>query len=124
MFEWFRKIQGRLSARKKAVVTFDDLAVTCLRPDDTKEEVTRLELAAIEIVTTDAGPFIEDLFWVLHGDGHVCVVPQEASGCTKLSARLQTLPNFNHQALIDAMCCTSNSRFPLWQRDSESPLNL
>jgi hypothetical protein len=115
VFEWLRVLWGS-SSRKEASVAFDERGVTCHRPDGTNEEITWDELTAVEIVTTDAGPFVEDVFWVLHGSERGCVVPQEADCFKQLLERLQKLPGFNNQAVIDAMCCTSNARFPAWQR--------
>src|SRR6516164_7669830 len=109
MFGWLRRLWKGSAARKKAVVTFDQRGVKCLRPTGLTEEVSWDELTDVEIVTTDAGPFIEDVFWVLHGADRGCSVPQKADGCKELLERLQKLLGFNNEAVINAMCCTSNS---------------
>jgi hypothetical protein len=111
--------EGGLNAmpREDSVVAIDERGVTCRRPDGKKEEVTWDELTSVEIVTTDGGPFVEDVFWVLHGADRGCVVPQEAEGCKELLERLQKLPGFNNQAVINAMGCTSNAHLLAWQRE-------
>lgn len=87
--------------------------------DGTVEEVRFAELVAAEVRTTSEGPFAEDVFFVLHGpEGTGCVVPQSAPICDALLARLQALPGFDNQAVIDAMTCTEDQVFRLWTRPS------
>jgi hypothetical protein len=120
MIEPLRQPQRTNTPTQIMLVTFDDKLVRCHHPNGTKEEVSWDELSAVEIFTTDAGPFVCDVFFVLHGNARACVVPQEAEGCKELLERLQRLPGFNNQAVIDAMCCTSNARFQAWQKVSAS----
>ena len=122
MFEWLRRL-WRMNTPSRSFVTFDDAWIRSHRSDGTTEEVSWEELSAVEIVTTDAGPFVCDVFFVLHGDQRGCVVAQEAEGCMELLERLQKLPGFNNQAVIDAMSCTSNARFSAWQKASASALS-
>jgi len=112
----FQNAWRMLFPLKKTVVTFDDLAVTCHDADGNTQQVTWDNLTSIEIVTTDAGPFVEDVFWVLHSTTESCIVPQDAEGCQQFSERLGRLPNFDHDAEIRAICCASNARFVIWQR--------
>jgi hypothetical protein len=68
-------------------------------------------------VTTDHGPFVDDVFWLLIGeDGKGCAVPSEAEGMKALLERLQRLPGFDNEAVIAAMGSTSNARFRVWKR--------
>jgi hypothetical protein len=116
MFAWLRSLFRASATSEKDVVTFDGRGVTFRRPDGKTDEVTWNELVAVEIVTTDEGPFLEDVYWVLHGADRRCVVPQGAEGEKELFERLRTLQGFNHQAVTDAMCCTSNAHFAVWRR--------
>ncbi len=100
----------------KAEVVFDELGVTSCWPDGTAQDIRWDELTAVDLVTTDVGPFLDDVFWVLRGEDRECVVPNGVEGCQELMQRLQELPGFNSQAVIDAMCCTSNARFFAWQQ--------
>ncbi|HVX13746.1 MAG TPA: hypothetical protein VHC22_21370 [Pirellulales bacterium] len=72
------------------------------------------------IETTDAGPTVEDVFWVLGGDDSGCVVPSEAEGMVELFERLQCLPGFNNQAVIEAMSCAENRTHVCWNRPGPS----
>jgi len=108
-----------LEPEHRFVVRLSDSEVSCERPDGTVERVSWADLQRVEVVTTDEGPFVPDVFWVLHGTDGGCAVPQGATGDSALLERLQTLPGFDNKAFIDAMTCASDRRFLCWQR-SES----
>lgn len=116
MFGWLGRFWEKKLPLKEVEVIFEDRTIVCRRPNGTSEEVTWEELQAIEIMTTDTGPFVEDVFWILHGDGRGCVIPQEAAGLRELLPRLQKLPGFDNKMLISAMSCTDNAKFPVWER--------
>lgn len=111
---WFDFLR-RLSPRR-ATVTFDEDAVTCRRRRGLVEAVRWADLRAVAIRTTDAGPAVDDVFWVLDGGASGCVVPSEAEGMDLLLQRLQRLPGFDNPAVIQAMSCTDNQEFLCWQR--------
>jgi len=97
----------------------DDKEVRVVWPDQEDEVVPWDELRAVMIETTGEGPFACDFFWVLVGDNGGCVVPQEAPGSEALLDRLQKLPGFDNQAVIDASASVENIRFLCWERDSD-----
>ena len=88
--------------------------------DGRTEEIRWDDLREVGIITTDAGPYVDDVFWVLLGDEGGCVVPSEAEGSAELLKRLQELPGFDDGAVIRAMVCTDNERFVVWQRASRA----
>ena len=93
-----------------------DTEVVCERPDGKVERVGWGDLEKVEVVTTSDGPFAPDVFWVLHGTVGGCAVPQGATGDGDLLARLQALPGFDNNAVIEAMSATSDRRFLCWLR--------
>lgn len=99
-------------------VTFDDEGVTRRMADGSTESVRWDELEEVFILTTDEGPFVEDVFWMLaRGEGKGgCAVPQGAEGSDQLLERLQQLPGFDNDAVIAAMMSTSNAKFVCWRR--------
>jgi hypothetical protein len=128
---WVRWQVPRLVARRKddvgdsaalppaadaCVVELSATGVSCRRPRGSTERVAWEELQKVEIVTTDQGPLVTDVFWVLHGTEGGCVVPQDAVGQAALLERLQALPGFRNDAVIDAMGSTENARFVAWER--------
>lgn len=98
------------------VVTFDGERIVCTMRDGKQETVVWADLQNVTILTTDDGPFSEDVFWVLSGSETGCLVPSEAKGIKELLPRLQQLPGFNHEAVIRAMGSTTNEKFLCWQR--------
>jgi hypothetical protein len=98
------------------IATCDSHGVSCRSPDGTIVSVAWDEVRSVEIRTTDAGPFVEDVFLVLHTGGGGCIIPQEAEGFTTLVEHLQQWPGVDNKALISAMTCTDNATFLCWQR--------
>ena len=97
-------------------ITFDVAGVAYTPPCGVVRRVAWADLRAVEVVTTDAGPFADDVFWVLQGAGPLLVIPQSAPGSDALLARLQELPGFDSRAVIAAMSSAGSERFPCWSR--------
>lgn len=102
--------------RPSAVVEFDEDAVTCTRRNGVVERVRWVELRAVLIQTTSDGPWVDDMFWVLVGKDGGCVVPSEAVGCRQLMERLQQLPGFDNDAVIEAVKLTEDQTLLCWHR--------
>lgn len=102
------------------IVEVSDTGVSCSRPDQRVERVTWDDLQCVEVVNTDEGPFLPDVFWVLHGSDGGCVIPQGATGEKQLLERLQKLPDFDNEAVIKAMSVTTNKRSLCWRRPTAS----
>jgi hypothetical protein len=97
-------------------VSFDDERIVRTLPDGTQEWVRWDDLQEVSILTTDEGPFIDDVFWILSGSATGCAIPSECDGMDTLLARLQTLPGFDNEAVIAAMASVQNARFACWRR--------
>lgn len=98
-------------------VEFDETKISYTRSSRV-ESIAWSDLAEVSIVTTDEGPFQEDVYFLLSDDAKKkgCAVPQRADGSQLLFERLQTLPDFNNEAAISAMGSTANDRFVCWRR--------
>lgn len=72
----------------------------------------------IRIITTDGGPYAEDVFFaIVDGNQKGCLVPHDAAVRLKLLERLQARFNgLNDEAVIKAMGSTSNATFLIWKR--------
>lgn len=101
----------------KSKVEFDDVGVTRTMPDGRQEFVSWDELQEVFIVTTDEGPFVDDVFWMLRGSNGRCAVPSQTPGAHELVERLQQLSGFNHDAAIKAMSSAENAKFVCWTRN-------
>jgi hypothetical protein len=112
----FRPSGGAPPTPAPGSVEIDDVGVRRWLEHGKSESVRWDELTRVELITTDEGPLVEDVFWLLFGDdGKGCVLP----GMTvegDVLARLQALPGFDNEALIRSVSSTENARFLLWKR--------
>lgn len=101
-----------------ATVEFDDLQVRCDWPEDESTSMRWDEISTVTLVTTDEGPWIEDVYWILEdGNADQIVIPHGASGHEEFLAEMQRrFPGFNDDAVIQAMGTTSNDTFLVWSR--------
>jgi hypothetical protein len=102
-------------------VEFDEQELRRFMRNGTKESIRWDELHEIGIVTTDEGPWAEDVFWLfLNADrSKGCAVPNGADGFPALLERIQTLPGFNNEAVVQAMGSAENNQFLIWRAESE-----
>lgn len=113
---WLRRQRTEVDA-----VTVDDAGVHRVLADGRVEAVRWDDLESVEILTTDEGPFADDVFWLLLSVAGGCAVPGSAASSGDLLARLQALPGFDNEAVIRAMGSTKNARFELWRRGRPGP---
>lgn len=79
-------------------------------------ELRRADIEEVAIETTDQGPLVEDVFFVIVTKAETLRLEQGMPGSEQLLAWLQALPGFNNQAVIDAMMCTDVARFACFKR--------
>ena len=116
MFDWLKKAFDRKPGPRETIVV-DDWGVRRDLGGGAKEEVAWENLVEVQIVTTDQGPFVDDVFFLLVGsDGSGCCVPQGAQGSEPLLDRLQQLPGFDNEEVIKAMSCSEKARFVCWKK--------
>lgn len=106
---------------KPDCVSFDDAMITRKLPSGKTETLRWDDLQEVGMITTDEGPFDEDVYWILSGSKSGCAVSGGAEGMKELLDRLQKLPDFNNKAVIEAMGSTKNDRFQCWKRSVETP---
>jgi hypothetical protein len=103
---------GRPPAEQISVAVTSD-GVTVVRPGAVPAGVRWSQLVEVAVVTTSAGPLLDDVFIMLRGgDGSSCVVPNPVA--TELVRWLVRLPGFEHEKLITAMGSTSEAAFVCW----------
>jgi hypothetical protein len=118
-------LDARTAARRaepSSSVTYDEREIRHQRADGTVESITWEDLDEILIVTTDAGPSADDVFWLLGNrrSGRGCAIANGAGGFKPFLERLQRLPGFDNEAVIAAMGSAANARFPVWERPPSS----
>ena len=109
---------GRLKLKPESdyTVSVSETDVICSRPGSTNESVKWNDLQRVEILTTADGPFAPDMFWVLYGSTDGCVIPWGATGESELINRLQALPGFRNDVIVNAVSLTTNNQLPCWER--------
>ena len=73
-------------------------------------------LQQVTIITTAGGPFAPDIFWVLAGLDDTVAVPYLADPDGLILRALQQLPDFNHQAAVNAAISIEDAVFSCWSR--------
>jgi hypothetical protein len=114
--DWFAQRFPNSPLQRVAALEVDADEIRFRRVSGTRGAVRWDGVNRVVIRTTDEGPFIEDVYYLLESADEVIVVPQPASGCDELLDRLQKLPGFDNEAVIAAMACTDNREFLCWQR--------
>lgn len=104
------------SQKYSTVIHLSEDTISCERPDGTIEQVTWGDLQRVDIRTTADGPLLPDQFWVLVGSQSIFVIPWESTGAEEMLARLQQLPDFNHEAVIEAASTTCAAVRTCWQK--------
>ena len=112
-------LSPELLPESQYVVTVTEEGVSVRRPDGEVESVTWQDLRGVLLETTDQGPFVPDVFWVLVGTESGCVIPQGAIGESELLKRLQNLPGFDNEQVIQASCSADNAKFLCWKYQDE-----
>lgn len=98
-------------------ITIDDEGVRRQLADGTEESVTWEKLKEVAIRTTPEGPWKEDVFFLLVAEGGGgCAVPAGDPSADALMSRLQSLPDFDNDAFIEAMTTIEDGLFVVWQR--------
>jgi hypothetical protein len=126
MLSWFRK---RLETFWKPAapvragpvgvrVRFDDTTISLSEREGRESRLDWSEIAAVTVITSDAGPIENDLYWVLHGRdrARTLVVPMGAEGEHELLHAMQErLQGFDNMTVIEAMGSTGNASFTVWE---------
>jgi len=98
------------------LVTTNDKVISVKNPAGQINSINWDDLQTVVIETNDLSPFVPDVFWHLVGSQSRCVFPQGATGDWALVEKLQSLPGFDNEAMINAMSSTVNQEFLCWQR--------
>jgi hypothetical protein len=102
-------------------LTIDDVGIT--RTARTlREHVAWGDIARVRIMTTDEGPWLEDVFFVIdakHGNG--CVVAHDLAVRSGLLEALQSrLKGVDNAAVIEAMTTADNRVLTIWEEEGSA----
>lgn len=117
MARYMRKAANRpLMPESLFRVVIDESDIVAHRPDGSIERCAISELSELYIVTTSAGPWSPDVWWVFVGSsGTGCSFPSGATGEDDALAFAQRLPGFDNAAFISAMGSANDAKFLCWR---------
>ena len=119
LFRWFKSRFEMALVNRVSAVTCDSSLLQFHWARGSTASVRWNDVQRVLIRTTDGGPFDDDVFFIVEASGKSYVVPQQAAGAEQLLERLQELPGFDNEAVIESMGCTDNKEFLCWERESD-----
>ena len=115
-----RRREARTAAlvfEREVIVRLDDAGISSTYPDGATQSIQWADVRRVVVETNDSGPWGADVWWLLEGETTRCTYPQGATGDPEALAEYpRRFPDFNHEAVITAMGCTSNARFVCWEQ--------
>lgn len=105
------------------LVSFDNHTITVRQANGKTDTLAWADLVTVMVITSDQGPFVTDLFWILQSrdSRRSMVVPMGASGEHELlQAMQQRLHGFDNMSVVEAMGSTSNASFKVWEKGQAS----
>lgn len=106
-----------LTPSRRENVQVDDTGVIVVT-NKGRDELRWDEVTRAHITTTSAGPWGEDVYFVLEGtEGKGCVVPHDAAVRTELLQEMQArFEGIDDRKVIEAMGSTSRATFIIWEK--------
>lgn len=89
--------------------------------DGTVERFRWDTLIKITIITTDGGPFEEDVFFLFEfTDGGIVVPHQDELNLGLIKVVEERFGDLRYEEMIGAMCSTDNATFVIWEAEKTS----
>jgi len=121
LWDGIRRARFPKSGGGLGVVEIDERRISYLGPLG-GGSISLDEMMRIQIVTTDNGPFANDVLWQFTDrSGQRLTIPSNAEGTDRIFDALAAYKGVNYDAVIQANGSTSNQSFTIWQ---ESPRAL
>jgi hypothetical protein len=102
-------------------LAIDDVGITRTAPN-LREHVAWVDIARVRIMTTDQGPLLEDVVFLIDAkNGGGCAVAHDLAVQSGLLEALQSrLKGLNNAAVIEAMGSAANGMFTIWEAKSSA----
>jgi hypothetical protein len=97
-------------------VIITDTLVKIEHPQRKTEQVLWENIQTIQLINTDSGPALSDVWLALFGKEDGCLIPQGAKGFDEVYAIVSKYEGFNFENVIKSMSCTDNATFDLWEK--------
>jgi hypothetical protein len=110
-------VRPRAPVREVGQLTIDDVGIT-RTSGAIREHVAWNDVVRVRIMTSDRGPWSEDVLFVIDGEsGNGCVVGHDLAVRAGLLEALQSrLAGLDNGAVIEAMGSTENRAFTIWEK--------
>ncbi len=115
-FNWLLKPLAAVAPYLRTNYRLDGQIITVKRPFRKRVFVRLDELDEIGVETTDQGPFVEDVFWILKQGAMRIRIGDPHPIFKELLERFSKLDDFDWRPFIEAMSCTDNRYFTCWRR--------
>lgn len=88
---------------------------------DSEERLAWTDLVEVSLVTTAGGPLADEVLFVLVGASGSLVVSSSDPQAQRLLERLQGLPGFRSEQVVEAMSSREPGRFVCWSAPAAPP---
>ncbi len=117
----FAKLQNWFTKKspnhlQKIRFSFDGHTITADGPLAHRTSVRIEDIREIGVETSDGGPFVEDVFWLINRDTDGLRIPQESPVFKTLMDAFSSFDGFDWQPFTEAMSCTDRRYFLCWRR--------
>jgi len=120
LLNWLFKPLAVASAYLRTNYWLDGRTIIIKRPFSKSVSLRIDDLDEIGVETTDQGPFVEDVFWILkRGDLRIRIGDPHPV-FNMLLDRVGSLDGFDWRPFIEAMSCTENRYFVCWRGVKDS----
>ena len=118
LFSFFSKRFRKQPVDQGPIITITDDGITCIYPSLHKTDaVLWNELTKIDVLTTDDGPAVCDVIFMLYGtNGNGVAIPQDRPESKVVVDKILNLPGFDYECFINAMGSADNQLFHVWKK--------
>jgi hypothetical protein len=114
LLNWFTKKSP--DHTQEVRFSYDGNTITAEGPLAGRTSVRIEDIREIGVETTDTGPFVEDVFWVINRDTDALRIPQDSPVFKELMDAFGSFEGFNWEPFTEAMACTDRRYFLCWRR--------
>ncbi len=120
LFSNFFKTKNPPLTNQLPLFSFNELGLSLQTKNNEKQTCLWAEVNKILIITTDEGPFVDDVFWVFQTAKGGIIVPSETAvdNDKKIMDCAKYFPNFNWEIALKSVTSAKNAEFVVWEQAS------
>jgi len=102
------------------VIKLNDEGVACHFPSKGKtDKIKWSDIALIQVLTTNEGPYVCDVFYVLTDkNDQGVVIPQDKKESKEVFEKIREFPGFDNKTFIEAMGSAQVKWFTVWKKEN------